>query len=113
MYLKNLSFRENAGQKIEWLIDDVSLGEINLVVGKNSSGKTRTLNAITDLVSMLKGRGNKTTGPVSYDMTFRNDEGYMRYELSYDPETIRMERLYVGEDLLLDRGEQGRGKIQV
>lgn len=112
MYLKNLSFRENAGQKIEWLIDNVSLGEINLVVGKNSSGKTRTLNAITDLVSMLKGRGNKTSGPVSYDMTFRNDEGYMRYELAFDPETIRMERLYVGEDLLLDRGEHGHGKIQ-
>ena len=55
MYLRKLSFRENEGKKIEWLIDDVSLGEINLIVGKNSSGKTRTLNALSDLVSMLRG----------------------------------------------------------
>ena len=40
MYLQSFTFRENAGQNIEWLIDNVSLGEINLVVGKNSSGKT-------------------------------------------------------------------------
>jgi len=112
MYLRNFSFRENAGQKIEWLIDDVSLGEINLVVGKNSSGKTRTLNAITDLVSMLRGRGTTATGPVAYDMTFRNKESDMRYELEFDLETIRMERLYLGDELLLDRGEQGRGKIK-
>jgi len=112
MYLQNLSFRENAGQKIEWLIDNVSLGEINLVVGKNSSGKTRTLNAITDLVSMLRGRGTSASGPVSYDLTFRNDEHSMRYELKYNVETIRMERLYMDDELLLDRSEEGRGRIK-
>ncbi len=112
MYLQHFSFRENAGQKIEWLIDHVKLEEINLVVGKNSSGKTRTLNAITDLVSMLMGRGARATGPVSYDLTFRNKEYAMRYVLKFDPETIHMERLYVGEELLLDRGEGGRGVIK-
>ncbi len=112
MYLHNFSFRENAGQTIEWLIDKVSLGEINLVVGKNSSGKTRTLNAITDLVSMLKGRGNSASGPVSYELSFRNTEDFMRYELEYDLETIRMERLYMGEELVLERGEEGRGVIK-
>ncbi len=112
MYLHNFSFRENAGQKIEWLIDNVSLGEINLVVGKNSSGKTRTLNAISDLVSMLQGRGPGATGPVSYDLSFRNNEHIMRYELKFDLETIRMERLWMGEELLLDRGEHGHGSIK-
>lgn len=112
MYLHNFSFRENAGQKIEWLIDNVSLGETNLVVGKNSSGKTRTLNAITDLVSMLMGRGTSATGPVSYELVFRNSESFMRYELEYDLETIRTERLYMGEELLLERSADGRGVIK-
>lgn len=112
MYLHNFSFRENAGQKIEWLIDNVSLGEINLVVGKNSSGKTRTLNAITDLANMLRGRGSSASGPVSYELTFRNENSSMRYELQYDLETVRMERLYLDEELLLDRGELGRGNIK-
>ena len=33
----------------------------------------------------------------------------MRYELEYDLETIQMERLYVGEELVLERGEEGKG----
>jgi len=112
MYLQSFSFRENAGQKIEWLIDHVSLGPINLMVGKNSSGKTRTLNAISDLVSLLKGRAISSAGTVSYELVFRNQENDMRYELEYDRETILSERLYMGEELLLERGEEGRGIIK-
>ncbi len=112
MYLRNFTFRENAGQQIEWLIDNVSLGEITLIVGRNSSGKTRTLNAVSDLVSMLRGRGTSATGPVSYDLKFRNGEHFMRYELEYDQETIRMERLHVGEEMVLERGREGTGVIR-
>jgi ABC-type multidrug transport system ATPase subunit len=112
MYLQSFTFRENAGQNIEWLIDNVSLGEINLVVGKNSSGKTRTLNALSDLVSMLRGNGTSASGPVSYELLFRNSENLMRYELEYDLETIKTERLYVGEELVLERGEGGNGIVK-
>jgi len=112
MYLRKFSFRENAGQNIEWLIDNVSLGETNLVVGKNSSGKTRTLNALSDLVQMIRGKGSSAGGPVSYVLLFRNSEKALKYEVAYDQETIRMERLYVGEELVLDRAEGGNGKIK-
>jgi ABC-type multidrug transport system ATPase subunit len=112
MYLKNFSFRENAGRNIEWIIDDVSLGEINLMVGKNSSGKTRTLNALSDLVNMLLGKGTSATGPVSYNLLFKNGESLLRYELAYDLETIHMEKLYVGEELVMGRAEGGTGSIK-
>jgi ABC-type multidrug transport system ATPase subunit len=112
MYLQSFSFRENAGQNIEWLIDKVSLGETNLMVGKNSSGKTRTLNALTDLVSMLMGRGTSATGPVSYELLFRNSANFMRYELEFDLETIHMERLSMGDEMVLERGPGGSGKIK-
>ncbi len=112
MHLTNFTFRENAGEKSEWLIDNVSLGSINLVVGKNTSGKTRTLNAITDLVRMIRGKGTGATGPVSYQMHFGNGDATLRYELEYDLDTIRMERLYEGDEMVLDRGEQGKGAIK-
>ncbi|RLD71929.1 MAG: hypothetical protein DRI98_03735 [Bacteroidetes bacterium] len=112
MHLRKFSFRENAGQNIEWLIDNVSLGETNLVVGKNSSGKTRTLNALSDLVNMIRGKGTSASGPVSYELLFRNSEEILKYELAYDQETIKNERLYVGEELVLERGEGGNGKIK-
>lgn len=112
MYLQSFTFRENAGQNIEWLIDNVSLGEINLVVGRNSSGKTRTLNALSDLVSMLVGRGTSASGPVSYELLFRNSESHMKYDLEYDLGTIHSERLYVDEELVLERGEGGKGIVK-
>ncbi len=112
MYLTNFSFRENAGQKIEWLIDKVSLSKINLIVGKNSSGKTRTLNAMSDLVSMLRGKGTSATGPVSYELLFTNNNSVMKYELAYDPETIHMERLMVEDELVLERTDAGKGRIK-
>jgi len=112
MYLKKFSFRENAGQNIEWLIDQVSLGEINLVVGKNSSGKTRTLNALSDLVNMLMGKGTNATGPVSYELLFKNGASLMKYELAYDLETIHLERLFVGDEMVLERGSGGNGIVK-
>ena len=111
MYLLKFSFRENAGQPTELLIDKVTLSKTNLIVGKNSSGKTRTLNALSDLVSMLRGKGNSATGPVSYELLFRNEKSTMSYELAFDPETIHRERLSVGDEVVLERGEGGQGKI--
>jgi energy-coupling factor transporter ATP-binding protein EcfA2 len=112
MYLHSFTFRENAGQNIEWLIDHVSLGEITLVVGKNSSGKTRTLNALSDLVGMLMGKGTAATGPVNYELLFKNRESFMKYELAYDLNTVHMERLHVKEEMVLERGEAGKGTIK-
>ncbi len=112
MYLTKFTFRENAGKKSEWLIDNVSLGPTNLVVGKNTSGKTRTLNAITDLVRLIRGKGTTASGPVLYEMHFGNGEKAIRYELEFDLITIQKERLYVGEEMVLNRGEKGRGSIK-
>lgn len=112
MFLRKFSFTENAGEKIEWIIDNVSLGAINLVVGKNTSGKTRTLNALTDLVGMIRGKGTSATGPVTYEVQFGNGENLLNYQLEYDLVTIHRERLLVGEEVVLDRGQDGRGSIK-
>lgn len=112
MYLQKFTFRENAGQKIEWLIDNVSLGEVNLVVGKNSSGKTRTLNAISDLVQLLRGQDTLLKGTVSYDIYFSNNDSDFQYLLEYSNETILLEKLFLKDELVLDRGSEGKGKIK-
>lgn len=111
MYLRKLTFRENEGKKVEWLIDDVQLGKINLIVGQNSSGKTRTLNAVTEMVAMLKGSGSVPKIQGKYVALFMKDEQEVLLELEYDKGFIEKEVLVWKGEKVLERRKDGSGWI--
>lgn len=111
MYLRKLTFRENEGQKIEWLIDNVFLGKINLIVGQNSSGKTRTLNALSDLVDLLTGSTLVPKVNGRYEVLFLKDEKEVLLECEYDDGIIKKEILIWKGEKVLERGADGSGKI--
>jgi hypothetical protein len=48
MILKKFEYSEKDNQATSWLLNDLGLQKINLPVGKNATGKTRTINAIID-----------------------------------------------------------------
>jgi energy-coupling factor transporter ATP-binding protein EcfA2 len=54
MRLKNVTYREFAGTLQEWSLEDLSLQPSNLLVGKNATGKSRTLNIINGLSRQLE-----------------------------------------------------------
>ncbi len=111
MYLRKLTFRENEGKKIEWLIDDVHLGKINLIVGQNSSGKTRTLNALSDLVDLLTGSSFVPKVNGRYEVLFLKDEKEVLLECEYDNGSIQNEILTWKGEKVLERGADGSGWI--
>ena len=111
MYLRKLTFRENEGKKIEWLIDDVHLGKINLIVGQNSSGKTRTLNALSDLVDMLNGSTNIPKVHGKYVVSFQHENEDVQLEFSYDKGVVLKEELVWKGNKVLERSEDGSGWI--
>ena len=49
MKLKSIQFTEDEGKPEQWRLEDCTLSDMNLIVGKNVTGKTRTLNAIATL----------------------------------------------------------------
>ncbi len=111
MYLRKLTFRENEGAKIEWLIDDVHLGKINLIVGQNSSGKTRTLNALSEMTDMLKGSRNIPKVQGRYKVCFRKDKKDVLLEFEYDNGVILKETLEWEGKRVLERNKDGAGWI--
>lgn len=111
MYLRKLTFRENEGKKIEWLIDHVYLGKINLIVGQNSSGKTRTLNALSDLVDLLTGSNLVPKINGRYEVLFLKDEKEVLLECEYSDGIIKNEILIWKGEKVLERGADGRGWI--
>ncbi len=111
MYLRELTFRENEGQAIEWLIDNVHLEKINLIVGQNSSGKTRTLNALTELVEMLTGSVNVPKVVGKYRVVFEEEGREVILEFEYDNGVILSEKLTWAGEELMHRMSDGSGEI--
>ncbi|MFC2089427.1 ATP-binding protein [Bacteroidota bacterium] len=111
MYLRKFTFSENEGKAIEWLIDNVHLGKINLIVGQNSSGKTRTLNALSDLVIMLTGSVHIPKVHGKYLVSFSHEDGEVLLEFEYDDGFILKEQLTWHGETVLERGKEGRGTI--
>ena len=110
MQLKSVKYVEFKNTPQEWILDGLILGERNLIVGKNASGKSRTLNLIAGLAMYLAGL--KTIALSGYyDFEFRDDAQTFRYQLQYEEGDVIMEKYSVGNDILLDRGKGGVGEI--
>lgn len=55
MILRSLRYSQHENTPNEWNIDSFNLGQINLIVGRNATGKTRTLNVIASLANLISG----------------------------------------------------------
>lgn len=112
MRLKSVSYSEFLGKPKEWSISDFTLEPINLVVGKNATGKTRTLNVLSGLGKLLSGRqkpSELTYG--NFDVTFEHDDHILKYILKISDHKVIYESFTNGETVLLKRGEGGKGSI--
>lgn len=110
MELKKITFTENEGALQEWSLDSLLLGSRNLIVGRNTSGKSRTLSVIASLARNLAnlqppGMSAKYTCFLEHE-----DKKYI-YELNYYNQQVISEKLVIDDIVRLERGEGGVGKI--
>ncbi|MCP4214856.1 MAG: ATP-binding protein [bacterium] len=108
MLLTRIDVCTNKGPGQLWQIDDVYLSQFNLVTGLNATGKTRLLNAVSNLAAMLTGKiPNLENG--TWKMTFKSPANTdFLYLLEMDDNTVVREEIRAGNQLLLDRkNEQG------
>lgn len=112
MRLKSIEFVENEGTAQEWKIEGLTLGAKNLIVGRNASGKTRTLNIISALANELAGsRQPSPTLTCKYDCHFDDNGRDFRYELSFKAGQVSSEKLTIDGIVKLNRGIGGEGTI--
>lgn len=90
--LVKLSYFEFKDQPLEWILDDLQLGKINLIVGKNSTGKSRVLNVIGHLANQLLAK-SISTSEMNYDAVFNTSEGELKYILRVQNGTVIKENL--------------------
>ncbi len=90
-----------------WTLDSLSLGNANLIVGKNSSGKSKALEALGLVNSVLAQRRNND---VSYnfnaELSFQDEEeGVIYLYLSLKGKSVIKEFLSVNDDVKIERDE--------
>jgi energy-coupling factor transporter ATP-binding protein EcfA2 len=110
MFLKSVEYTQYEETPRLWKLEGCTFGNINLIVGKNATGKTRTLNIINSLASMLSGE-RKLFISGHYNVEFDNSGQKINYILQYENASVVNEELNIDSNNKLKRGTEGIGTI--
>ncbi|MDM8559007.1 AAA family ATPase [Candidatus Parabeggiatoa sp. HSG14] len=115
MILKTIKYCKNKGEKNEWSIrgnpvDDkyLDLEQINLIVGRNASGKTNTIQIIREIADLLAGDAKLSEliyDTSTYELGFEDGNDKVEYFLDFKNGRVIQETLKINEDKKLDRAE--------
>ncbi len=121
MQLKQIKFSRFKGESNEWSIEGkpqngefgqwLSFSQMNLIVGKNASGKTKTIDAIRHIADLLSGdiqisRLNLLGyGTAEYQLIFNDNGSLIEYYLDYKNGEIIDEILIIDNQEKLNRAK--------
>lgn len=111
MILSALKYTRYVDEPREWSIvgnagDYAYFGNINLLVGKNASGKSRTLNVIREMADMVSGRIDLkyTISPSErFELIFEDGDDKYNYYLVVKDRTVKEEILSFNNQVVLNR----------
>ena len=108
---------QNKGLPSEWRIEGCDLGNINLIVGKNASGKSKILRSINLISALLSGEADLDEtnyfDSIEWQLCFdsHDSENSKVYTLKIQDGDVVKEKFTIGSKTYLDRDESGEGKI--
>jgi energy-coupling factor transporter ATP-binding protein EcfA2 len=112
MFLKSIEYAQYEDTSKHWKLQDCTFGNINLIVAKNATGKSRTLSIINSLANLLSGETKLQFVSGNYRVEFVNDrEERVDYYLHYENKSIIREALQIDSQTKLERGKEGIGSI--
>jgi energy-coupling factor transporter ATP-binding protein EcfA2 len=111
MRLQSLDYEEFKGQPHRWAISGLALSAVNLIVGQNASGKTRTLNVVANLALRVSGERKDLLNEACYRATFADDDQPIEYTVSIHNGQVTAESFARSGKTLLNRSSEGKGSI--
>ena len=112
MFIDSMKYRQHMGEPAEWTLEKFELEKINLLVGKNASGKSRTINILFGLSLMLSIGGKLKYKTGDYSMVFDENGKKVEYNLKYDDSIVVKEVFKFDSVEKMTRNSDGTGKIQ-
>lgn len=111
MLFEKLTYSQFDNEAAEWKFDECKFGRINLIVGKNATGKTRTLNVLRGLAALLSDVDVLQWSEGNYRAEFKNNNELYNYVLEYHNRRVSFEELKIDGEPKLTRMEDGTGKL--
>ncbi len=105
--LKSLQYAERRGHPKEWILDRLTLGQVNLIVGTNATGKSRTINTVNNLARMLLADPSVRLVSAAYDVSFESDGCELKYVVEIEQARVIREEFHRDGEQLLQRGPDG------
>jgi len=114
MILESLKYTRSKGLPKEWAIvgcdgNQVTFGNINLVVGKNAAGKSRTLTVIKEISGLLSGTlkvSNISYANMSYQLKWVDERNVYEYFLETESHSVKNEKLTLNGESRLERDKR-------
>lgn len=111
MLLESIRYAEYEGTRREWKLEEFALDAINLIVGKNATGKSRILNIIGNLANLLCGYRKMEYLSGNFEVKFDNFGNKIEYVLKYERSKILREKLTINSKTRLNRTAKSTGTI--
>jgi len=111
MSIKKLRYSEFKGDSREWSIDSIDFNHINLLVGKNSTGKSRVLNCINSLCKIISGNQAQAFDDGQFLAEFVVNNHEYTYEIAFKDRKVLYENLLEDGINRLSRADDGRGEV--
>jgi hypothetical protein len=111
MILKKFNYSEFTDKPNSWSLDGLDLENINLLVGKNATGKTNTLMRILWLSRVLAGKQPQLYDMGNYVVEFTHNNIVYLYKLNLLSYSVEYEELFINGEQQFKRGNDGIGEI--
>jgi len=109
--IKKISYKNKSDENKNWKYEGLEFKNINLVVGYNSTGKTRTLASLRILSDLLSRRIKIKKASEEFEVLLEDLEDTYNYKLEYEKGIIKNESLKINDKLKLKRMSNEEGWI--
>lgn len=112
MKLEKLTYSEFETFPSEWTLNNCTFGKINLIVGKNATGKTRMLNVLRGIATLISDASVLDIGEGKYSIELSQGNKVFVYSLEHHNKAVFWEELKIDNFVYLTRQENGEGVIK-
>ncbi len=110
MKLIKASYKEYSNTIKEWKYNSFSFNDINLIVGKNASGKSKILSSLSGLGQIFINPSIRF-GNGTYKVELQNEKNIYKYEVDIKNAKVKSENLKIDGKVYIQRKEDGTGSI--